>query len=179
MDDAVLMSVVEAAEQLRRDGDGVGQLEWPAFDFGGQRLAVVVAHDEDDLAVGELFDLVDSADVGVVEHGGGAGLLQEAVLLRGVREGGGGEILQRDESMQKKIFCFADHSHGPAAQLLQDLVVRDGLALMHRWVPGFAAGSAAFAQEMLRGFPKAPRRRRRLRRWCETRSGLGTSSGWA
>ncbi len=171
MDDAVLVGVMQAGEQLGGEVGGSGEIERAAVDSVGQGFAVVVAHDEDDLAVGELFDVMDAADVGVVEDRGGARLLKQTVLLRRVGEHGRSEGLERDEAMEKEVFGLVDDARGTAAEVLEDLVVRDGLAFMHGMVTEPRNGTKLHGpRATLRGW-------RRPRRWCEMRLAPDTSTG--
>src|SRR5579864_8050675 len=76
----------------------------------------------------ELADVVDDADIGVVQTGGRARLLQEAFQGR-VRAGLAlGKELQRYSAPQPQILPGVYHSHAAAAQLLQDAIVRNRLA---------------------------------------------------
>ena len=75
-----------------------------------------------------LADVVDGADVGMVQGGGGLGFAPEAV--QGLRVLGDivGQEFERDEATERGVFGLVDHTHAAAAQLLDDAVVRDGLA---------------------------------------------------
>ncbi len=75
-----------------------------------------------------LVDVVDGDDVGVVQGRGSLGLLHEAALALGV-----GDLLRRqdldgDEAVQVRVAGLVDHAHPALAELLEDLVVRDGSA---------------------------------------------------
>jgi len=75
-----------------------------------------------------LSDVVNRADVGVVEGGGGLRLSSEALYSGRVAEDPIREKLQRDGSVQPGVLGLVDHTHPPAAELLDDPVVGDGLA---------------------------------------------------
>ena len=82
-------------------------------------------HDEVELLV--IPNVVNRADVGVIQRGRGAGLtLKPFSGLRVL-----GEIirqeLHRNSASQPKILGLVDHSHAAATQLAQNAVVRDGL----------------------------------------------------
>ena len=92
-----------------------------------QRQAVQKLHGDEGLAV-LLADVVNGADVGMVQGGGGLGFALEAG--EGLRVAGNffGQEFQGDEAMQARVFGFVDDAHAAAAELLDDAVVRDGLA---------------------------------------------------
>jgi hypothetical protein len=46
----------------------------------------------------------------------------------GSTPGSPGQEFQRYKVMQARVFCLIDHAHATAAQLLDDVVMRDGLA---------------------------------------------------
>ena len=73
-----------------------------------------------------IADLVDGADVGMVQRRGGLRLaLKSFEGLRVLRDFLGQE-LQRDEAVQVGVLGLVHHAHSTAAQLLDDAVVRDG-----------------------------------------------------
>ncbi len=110
-----------------------GQVEQPlhpdraALDEVLERLALQQLHDDEGLAL-VLPDLVDRADVRVVEGGGGPGLAQEPVERGAVAGGLGGEELQGDGSVEDAVVCPVDDAHTAATELLDDPVVRDVLS---------------------------------------------------
>jgi len=61
---------------------------------------------------------------------GGSGLSLSPETAEGLRIAGNfiGQELQRHETAQANVFSLLDHSHTTAAELLDDAVVRDGLA---------------------------------------------------
>ncbi len=84
-------------------------------------------HRDERLAI-LLADVINCADVGMVQGGGGLGLALEAAQSLRIAGNLIGQELEGDEAMQASVFSFVHHSHPPAAQLLDDAVVRDGLA---------------------------------------------------
>ena len=60
--------------------DRFGQRQWAALYFLSQGLAVVVVHADEHLPVRGLVDLMDRADVVVLEGGGGLRFMDEALL---------------------------------------------------------------------------------------------------
>src|SRR5271154_2455550 len=92
-----------------------------------QRRAIHEFHGDKRLAV-LLANLVDRADVGMIQRGGRARLSPEAFqslrnLCHAVRE-----KLQRHEPAKRRILRLIDNTHTSAAEPLDDSVVRDSLA---------------------------------------------------
>ncbi len=75
-----------------------------------------------------LADVVNGADVGVVEGGGSPGLAPEPFQGLVGLEPPLGQELQRDLAVQVCVLGLVDDGHAAAAQLLAHAVVRDGLA---------------------------------------------------
>ena len=73
-------------------------------------------------------NLVDGADVGMVQGGGGAGLTLEALERLRVLGYFVGQKLEGDKAAELDVLGFVDHTHPAAAELLDNAVVRDGLA---------------------------------------------------
>jgi len=91
-----------------------------------QGRSVQKLHDEES-AVFFLADVVNSADVGVVERGCGFGLAAKALQCLAVLRQVFGEKLESDEAAETRIFRFVDHPHAAATELFDDPVMRDGL----------------------------------------------------
>ena len=92
-----------------------------------QGLAVEKLHGDEGLAV-FFADFVNGADVGVVQCGGGLGFALktgESLRIAGYVIG---KELEGDEAVKARVFRFVDDAHAAAAELLDDAVVRDGLA---------------------------------------------------
>jgi hypothetical protein len=75
-----------------------------------------------------LSNLVDDTDVGVVQGGSGARFPAEAFDRFRVMCYVLGQKLQRDKATKLRVLRLIDHAHAPAPELLDDAVVRDGLA---------------------------------------------------
>ena len=75
-----------------------------------------------------LVDVVDGADVGVIEGGGGLGLALEA--LQGLMVLGHffRQELERDEAMELGVLGLIDDTHTAASELLQHAIVGNRLA---------------------------------------------------
>ena len=79
-----------------------------------------------------LANLIDGADVGMIESRGGPRLAAKAFQGLGISGQFVGQEFQRDETPQFGVFSFVDHTHPAAAELFDNAVVRDGLA-DHSW----------------------------------------------
>jgi hypothetical protein len=127
---------VNDAVPVRVD-EGVGNLEAVTDDrLGGetavrdqlrQRLAVDELH-RDERSPVRRADLVDRADVRMVERRGGARLSQEAGLVGGVRIGTGVDELDGDQAVQTLVVGPVDHAHAAGAEAGLDPVVAERLA---------------------------------------------------
>ena len=89
--------------------------------------AIEVFHGDEGLAV--LFaDVVDGADVGVIQSGCGLGFaLKTGENLR-IAGNFGGKEFERDKTMQASVFGFIDNAHTSTAETFDDAVVRKRLA---------------------------------------------------
>jgi hypothetical protein len=67
----------------------------------------------------------------MVKDAGGAGLFEKAAFLSGVDESRWRETFEGDRPVEQKILCLAHNSHCAGAEVLKDLVVRDGLSFDH------------------------------------------------
>lgn len=127
MDDAGGVRFGEALGDLDRDVERVVQLQRAACDLLLQRLAVVESHHEEELPVGRLVDLVDRADVGMVQRRRGLRLDHEASLGVLVAREVGRQDLQRDRAPELGVLGPVHDAHASAAQLLDDAIVGAGL----------------------------------------------------
>src|SRR5262249_2044194 len=124
---------------------------------GPGRLAQVVDDGGEGPAVDELHGVVvdaafaadgeDGDDVGVVQLGGGAGLVLEALQLAGVEGGGEGQHLEGDAPAQRQLHGLVDHAHATAADLAHQRVIAQGLL---RRQGGGGGGRAALRLEARR-----------------------------
>jgi hypothetical protein len=75
-----------------------------------------------------LADVVKGADIGMIE--GGSSLCFALKAAQGLRVADDlvRQKLQSDETVKASVFRFVDYTHPAAAELLDDAVVRDGLA---------------------------------------------------
>ena len=102
-----------------------------------QRLALEQLHRNEVLPL-MLVDVVDGADVRMIQGGGRLGLPLESLQRMAVLGQLFGQELQGDGALEPGVLGLVDDTHAAAAELLQDPVVRYGLA---------DAGAAAFGSE--------------------------------
>ena len=101
--------------------------QWTAADQVLQGRAIHELHGDEGAAF-LLADVVDRADVGMIERRGGPSFA--AKTLQGLRITGHviGKKLEGDETAQARVLGLVHHAHPAAAKLFQDAVVRDSLA---------------------------------------------------
>ena len=103
--------------------DGLG-FERTAADLVFQRDAFEELHGNERLAI--LFaDVVDRADVGMVQRGRRLRFALKAGKSLRVAGNIFGQKLKRDESVQACVLRFVDHAHATSAKFLDDLIVGD------------------------------------------------------
>src|SRR6202050_5190129 len=74
----------------------------------------------------EFTNIVNDADIGVIEGGGGTRLAMEALDGLGVLRNVIGEEFEGDVAAEAGIFGFVDHAHTAAAEFFEDGVMGDG-----------------------------------------------------
>ena len=120
-----------------RGGKGVGDLDGEGeqdFDLQGLSGDAVLEghafekfHGDEGLIV-VLADLVDRADVGVVQRRSGTGLAAETFERMRIAGNVSRKEFEGDKAAQADVFGLVDYAHASAAEFLDDAVVRDGLA---------------------------------------------------
>jgi hypothetical protein len=75
-----------------------------------------------------LAEIVNGADVGMVQRRGSAGFQAKALEALRIASDVFGEKLESDRASEVGIFGFVDDAHSAAAEFFEDPVVRDGLA---------------------------------------------------
>ena len=124
VDDAAGMRGVEGVGDLDPELEHAVERQRPARDLVLQRAAVEQFHDDELLAL-VLADVVDRADVRVVERRGDARLAAEPFERLGVGGEIGGQELQRDLAAETNVLGAVDHAHAAGAEPLEDLVMAD------------------------------------------------------
>src|SRR5438128_1194216 len=117
-----------------------------------QRLAFQKLHGDESLPL-LLADVVDGADVRVIEGGRGLRLASETGQRLKVSGNFFRQEFEGDETVQARVFGLVDHTHPTAAEFLQDAVVRDGLAEHRRNAMAYGFGSQRWWTV---GSPSAP-----------------------
>jgi hypothetical protein len=92
-----------------------------------QRQSIQELHGNESLPV-LVINFVDGADVRMIQRGGGLGFSLKAGECLRVFSYTIRKELEGDESPELYIFSLIDHTHTASAQLLDDAVVRNGLA---------------------------------------------------
>ena len=127
MDDAFGVGGVEGIGNLDCQIEQDFELHRPRADAVFQGDAIEKFHGDEGFAV-LVADVIDGADVGMVERGRGLGF----ALKTGERLRIAGDIVgkkfQGDETVKANVLGFIDDSHAATAELFGDAVVRDSLA---------------------------------------------------
>ena len=87
-----------------------------------QRLAFEKFHGDEGFAV-FFADVVNGADVGMIERGGGLGFALEARESLRICGNSFRQKFERDEAQQADVFGFVDHAHAATAELFEDAVM--------------------------------------------------------
>ena len=74
-----------------------------------------------------LADVVDGADIGMVQSGGGFGFAAKTLQCLAVLREVVGKKLESDEAAEASVLGLVDHAHTAAAELFDDPVMRNGL----------------------------------------------------
>ncbi len=96
--------------------------KWSAPDALRQRLAFVVGHDEIELPVVGFADVVDGADIRMVQGRGRLGFLDESLFRRLVARQLGRKKLERGEAVEAGVPDLIDETHAASAEMGDDLV---------------------------------------------------------
>src|SRR6185295_19603870 len=128
VDDALLVGAAETegglGDEARRLGRGQGTL----LELRRQGLAVVVGHDDEELAFLGLVDLEDGAGVRVVERRGRARLLEETLVGLDRRADVRRQELERHLAAELDVLRLVDDAHAAPAEALENLVVGNDAA---------------------------------------------------
>ncbi len=127
MDDARSVRGVERVGNLDPKLDQLFERHRPVADPVFQRLAFEKLHRDEPLPA-VLADLVNRADVRMVQRRRGARLAHEAVGRGAIAGQLIGQELQRDVTAKQKVLGAIDDAHSAAAEHLENAIVRDSLA---------------------------------------------------
>jgi hypothetical protein len=127
MDNASFVGSFKAIGNLQSQVEERFQRQRSSTHPGLQCLAFQKFHGDEGLAI-LLADVVNRANVWVVQRGRGLGLLLKAGQSLRVAGQFVGQKLHGYETMQTRVFSFVDDTHPAATQFLDDAVVRDSPA---------------------------------------------------
>src|SRR6202022_4406942 len=113
VDDALRVSRIEGIGDLEGDLQQPLQFDWASSDEMLESRAVQIFHG-DEGAASLLADVVNNADVGMVESGRSLGFTLKAGQSMRVSRDFIWQKLERNETVQPRIFGLVDDSH-PAA----------------------------------------------------------------
>ena len=131
MDDAFAVRGIERVGDFDGQAEQDVHFERTAGDAMLQGQAVQILHGDEGLAI-FLADVVNGADVGMVQRGSGLGLAAETLQSLAVLGDVFREEFQGDEAIEAGVFGLVNDTHAATTQLFDDAVVRDGLA-DHLW----------------------------------------------
>ncbi len=127
MNDAFGVSGVEGVGNVSADFEKALDFDGRVGDDVLERGAFHVFHDDEDAAV-VFLDVVDGADVRMVEGGGGASFSLEALEGLWILGDVVGKKFQGYETAEFGVFGFVNDTHSAAAEFFDDAVIGDGLA---------------------------------------------------
>ena len=120
MHDAVAVGGIQGIGDLNGQIEQFIQRQWMAREVLIERLALHQLHSDEVLAFG-LADLVNGADVGMVEGRGGAGFLGKALQCLRVSDEIFGQELH--PTAQGKVFGGPDGAHAAGANAVEHTVM--------------------------------------------------------
>src|ERR1035438_5823365 len=127
MNDARRMRRIECVGDLNGKRQEQIGFEGTSGDAVRQHYAIQILHGDERPPV--LFtDVINRADIWVIECGGGLRFAAKTGENRRVAGNFFGQEFESDKKLQPRVFRFVDHPHTADTQLLDDAVVRDGLA---------------------------------------------------
>ena len=126
MDDALGVRGVERIRDLNRQRDKLVILHRTRADGVLERQAIEKLHGDERLAF-MLVNVVNGADVGMIQRRSGLRLALEAGQSLRIFGDIVGQEFQRDKAAELEVLRLVNHAHAAAAQLLDDAVMRDGL----------------------------------------------------
>ena len=124
--DALLVRSRQAVRDLNGEVERLLDRQRPPPQHPLERLAGVARHRDEDLPRPGLADIVDRANVHVVESPGSPCLAQHARLRVRVGDQVNGQKLERYRAFQSGVAGLVDDAHPAFAELARDPVVRNG-----------------------------------------------------
>ena len=127
VDDPLGVGGFERVGEFRAEFKNSIGREWPPAIKLMKRRALQPFH-RHKMAAGVLSDIVNRADVRMIEGRGGAGLALEPFDSCGFLDSSSERNFNATVTPQPRVFGQVDNAHATLAQLIQDAIVRDGLA---------------------------------------------------
>ena len=127
MDDVLGMGGVEGVGDLRGERNELVELNGAAVDAMLEGLALEQLHGDEGATV-VLVNIVNGADVRVIQSRGGAGFALKTLERLSVGSESVGEEFERDAAAEAGVLGFVDDAHAATAEFAEDAIVRDGLA---------------------------------------------------
>src|SRR5579863_2393136 len=125
VDDAFRVCGIESFSDLQGDVEEALEFDRLASDDVLESGAIEKFHGDEGAAI-FFADVVNGADVGVVESRGGFGFAAETLEGLAVGRELVGEKFEGDEAIEAGILRFVNHTHTATAEPFQNAVVRDG-----------------------------------------------------
>jgi hypothetical protein len=124
MDDAVRVRRLDRVGDLGREVHDASLGQRPRLEQVLQRLPLEQFHHQEAASL-VLAEVVDGADIGMIERRGGARLPLETLDRGGVIREPRREELERDVASQASVLRPIDNAHSAAAEFVEDPVMRD------------------------------------------------------
>ena len=127
MDDALGVRCIQSIGNFNRHREERFQLHWTIPDQVLQRSAIQEFHRDERLPF-VLTDLVNGANIRMIQRRGGLRFALEALQGWTILDQIFGKKFQSYKSVEFEVLSFVNHAHPTTTQLLDDAVMRDGLA---------------------------------------------------
>ena len=124
MRDSRLVRLGQAFRNLRRDFNRLSNGQQAREKQFAQRLPLNQFHRDKGAAIA-LVDLMDRADIRMIQRGGKARLAGQTAERLRVLDEFFGKKLQRNMAAELQVFGFVNHAHAAAADLAKNAVVAD------------------------------------------------------
>src|SRR5271170_4543335 len=122
------MSFRQALRNVDGMREGFLDRQSPAGQFAAERLAIVIGHRNECLAARGRINLINGANIRMIERRGRSRFLDQPRSLPFVRIKMGPQKLDRDQAIEVYITGAIDDSHPAFAKNLLDVIVGDSLA---------------------------------------------------
>src|SRR3954452_698168 len=126
------MRLGQTASDLQGDVQGLRGRQGAAIEALFQGLAFVEGHREIELTLDRLADLVEGADVGVIESRSRPRLVQEACLRPGIGCQHWREEFESDRASQERVLGAVDDAHPTGPDQAEEPVSRCGAGRLRR-----------------------------------------------